>query len=867
MAPRNTDHGKGICKVCKKEKSLTANLRIRSHRIDGIPCDGGSDLPYDPAKDGAEPVPATAAAVDDDPFGDAEEPSADVDVPDVDTRPTLFEVKNARKVLESPDVPPEILDEAHRILAVYDVEGVKGSATVLPEMGQTDDPPADHVHVFRDSHEFEYGNDDHGQVRSVCACGAEEPTAPARPSHGGPNPHRAPLSRGHLTPVPDITPEPAVTDDVNAFMGTGSSPAAGLADVNDFMGSDEPEEENIPRWFPSRYDGNCGSCGADFGGGEEIRADGSGGWEARECCGDDAPERPVQERPKVVYPKPQVRNGRYHLPHPENGKRADWTRVTNFVKKASDHFALEQWGNRCLAVGLRNRPDLFRQVDGKDVKADRAFLNKLVEEAKQAAGSKDRARLGTIMHKHTEEVDAGHKDLADVPEKFRDDVSVYLAKMRACGLMMIPHLMERSTVVPDLEVAGTFDGIVRLPDGTYAVGDKKTGETLEYNQFEIAVQIALYAHGVNTSGIATAVPSNIEGEPPTWTWEKPRDEDGNVIKVRKDIGIVIHLPYGSGDCFIYSIPLDIGWEGAQLCKRVQESQKIKHIVTAIPEIQPSGIVAELEKATAGAGTVLDVFAEAGRGFETPTAANTGRSPVVVWTEKFAAVASKEEAQELYRQVRDEGASPKVLKVLVEVGKGALQELAKARAAGAKVSKPAPIGPKDQPWESLFAAVKDKAMAKGLYGKAKAAGLPSGRLVELAEIGRAALDKLQAPDEPPKLTWEDRFKAVTTKDQATELYYQARDEVSPERLKNLVDLGKLSLARNSVAGPVSPRQPLFQEPTELSWEDRFKAVTTKDQARELYAEARDQVATLGVNRLNALVKLGLKALSYQESPDL
>jgi hypothetical protein len=40
-------------------------------------------------------------------------------------------------------------------------------------------------------------------------------------------------------------------------------------------------------WFPAGYDGECGTCGAFFFAGDIIRADGDGGWEGQECCGDD----------------------------------------------------------------------------------------------------------------------------------------------------------------------------------------------------------------------------------------------------------------------------------------------------------------------------------------------------------------------------------------------------------------------------------------------------------------------------------------------------------------------------------------------------------------------------------------------------
>lgn len=43
-------------------------------------------------------------------------------------------------------------------------------------------------------------------------------------------------------------------------------------------------------WFRAGYDGECDSCGADYDAGDEIRADGSGGWE---CC--DEPPAPSRD--------------------------------------------------------------------------------------------------------------------------------------------------------------------------------------------------------------------------------------------------------------------------------------------------------------------------------------------------------------------------------------------------------------------------------------------------------------------------------------------------------------------------------------------------------------------------------------------
>lgn len=40
-------------------------------------------------------------------------------------------------------------------------------------------------------------------------------------------------------------------------------------------------------WFVAGYDGACSCCGDDIVEGDEIRADGFGSYEGRECCGGD----------------------------------------------------------------------------------------------------------------------------------------------------------------------------------------------------------------------------------------------------------------------------------------------------------------------------------------------------------------------------------------------------------------------------------------------------------------------------------------------------------------------------------------------------------------------------------------------------
>lgn len=51
--------------------------------------------------------------------------------------------------------------------------------------------------------------------------------------------------------------------------------------------SDNLSISSLGPWFEARYDGECAGCGDEFEAGEEIRADGEGGYLCGNC-GEDA---------------------------------------------------------------------------------------------------------------------------------------------------------------------------------------------------------------------------------------------------------------------------------------------------------------------------------------------------------------------------------------------------------------------------------------------------------------------------------------------------------------------------------------------------------------------------------------------------
>lgn len=263
-----------------------------------------------------------------------------------------------------------------------------------------------------------------------------------------------------------------------------------------------------------------------------------------------------------MQPEPdRDRYGRYVL------HGAPYTRATTFAKAASSTFTLNEWQQRMTIAGLVLRPDLMALAHGLDVKQDRKQLNSIAEQAKEAAGQKVAANLGTAYHAFSERLDAGLITLADVPPQYRPRLEQYANAVRSHGLVTRPEWIERTVAVradqvsAALPVAGTLDRIFQLPNGELVIGDLKTGADLSYGWGEIAVQLALYAHGVNTHGL--------------FDWRTKTWETAEQRLIRTDFAIVMHLPAGGDGCTLHKVDLVKGWQRAQVCGSVMAMQADK----------------------------------------------------------------------------------------------------------------------------------------------------------------------------------------------------------------------------------------------------------------------------------------------------
>lgn len=329
--------------------------------------------------------------------------------------------------------------------------------------------------------------------------------------------------------------------------------------------------------------------------------------------------------------KPE-RNGRgqYLIPHPDaapGDKPKALTRATTYIKATQDMNGLIGWEKRMVALGIAARPDLYARLSSIDPD-DKATINAIVDDAKEAAQASKGANLGTALHEWTDAVDAG-RDVT-VPAPWDADIAAYRAEMARCGVEVVPGMIERTVALFDLGVAGTFDRLVTVPGHELPlVADLKTGN-VAYAWGEIAMQLALYAHA-----------------------ETIYDWGGRchvaMPAVDRTKALVMHLPVGQAECTLYLLDIVDGWEMVQVAGRVRRYRR--ECKKAASVLEPPDALAEALEATTSEGGegVTDAGTEDTGAVEpTATAMAPGSAPPP--TESHAEGVVAERIEHLRRRV-------------------------------------------------------------------------------------------------------------------------------------------------------------------------------------------------------------------------
>jgi hypothetical protein len=252
---------------------------------------------------------------------------------------------------------------------------------------------------------------------------------------------------------------------------------------------------------------------------------------------------------------PKDRWGRYKISDPASGKERGYTRVTTIAKVLDDSSSLADWKTRMAITGIVQRADLLAQASTS--LDDRSKLNKIANDAIEAAGAYSRANLGTALHSITQQLDLGMKP--QILAGLQSDIETYVASIAAWDFGMKKEWIEVLLINDEFEYAGTADRIVTTRDGKICIFDLKTGTDLSYSFGSIAVQLAMYANADWIydwkTGERTALPEGLDMKE----------------------GIICHLPAGEANCKFYTVDLEAGWEAAKMSFATRNWRKRKDL--------------------------------------------------------------------------------------------------------------------------------------------------------------------------------------------------------------------------------------------------------------------------------------------------
>ena len=256
--------------------------------------------------------------------------------------------------------------------------------------------------------------------------------------------------------------------------------------------------------------------------------------------------------------------GRYVLPDPDTGKERSWTRATTVAGTLADRYGLEKWAQRNTVLGLGLRQDLYA-LAASCTPDDKDQLNRIVDQAQDAAKAHSGSNLGTALHRLTERIDSGEQ--LDVPDTWKPDVDAYCQTLADTAVRIHPEWIERIVVSPQYGIAGTLDRLVTI-NGQLTVADLKTGQdVVNYGMGEIAVQLAIYANATHVwNG------SGYDPMPP----------------VDKTNAVVIHLPVGQGRCDLHNVDIQAGMTALELALSVRDWRKRKDLSAPYTQFAEKG---------------------------------------------------------------------------------------------------------------------------------------------------------------------------------------------------------------------------------------------------------------------------------------
>ena len=262
--------------------------------------------------------------------------------------------------------------------------------------------------------------------------------------------------------------------------------------------------------------------------------------------------------------------GRYLVVPSYGQKPKGYTRATTVAKALDSQDGLMKWNGRMILLGLMQRPDLLALAGTID-ESNSKELNRLCDQASEAGGSVTRRNLGTAIHSMLEQSITVPDYQA--PEQYRADIEAIHRAVKDAGGEFLTDMIERVVVLDELQIAGTFDGIIRIADRLYLC-DLKTGSM--FGGLSWAIQLSIYAH-------ADAL--YLQGP----------DKDGSqdtrfpMPEVDQNRAIIIHCEPGTGHAELHWLDIATGYEALQVAMKVREYRNVKPISPFTTDTLPTPV--------------------------------------------------------------------------------------------------------------------------------------------------------------------------------------------------------------------------------------------------------------------------------------
>jgi hypothetical protein len=258
----------------------------------------------------------------------------------------------------------------------------------------------------------------------------------------------------------------------------------------------------------------------------------------------------------MIAPGPLVYDDESHE-YRLDGQRAK--SVTAVAKLVPDSFSLEAWDRRGIVVGLVKEPDLIERAAAAIGNND--ALNRIVEDAKRAAGMYRKAERGSQMHRVLEWTLLDRTDLLLTAQQ-RTDADALRRTLDRYRLSPT-RWVESFVMYPEHLVAGRFDAILERSNGTPVLVDLKSGANAVTYPQAVAVQLSLYG---NAPAAAASVITQGDRSTVTEWAQLPRDLD-------RARGYVLLVNPGERIGTLHEVNVEHGWVAAKLALRIVNWRK------------------------------------------------------------------------------------------------------------------------------------------------------------------------------------------------------------------------------------------------------------------------------------------------------